>query len=292
MQNSTLYQSPTPKATLLIVHGMAEHQGRYREFAEFLAGNGIVVMTFDHLGHGKTALENHSLGYMGNPNPHELMLDNVMTYARQLTDSHSNLPHFILGHSMGSFITRCIIGRFGDEFDGAILMGTSSPNPLNKAFVALTRLMNNAYPHWPNRTFDKILNRINNAPFRKQPNLHGFNWLNSNPEQVKAYIADPLCGFPFTNNGFFSLMSLLDEGTSHNWWQNVPTNLPMLFVSGEDDPIGQMGKSIPRIVNDLQKHGFTDITATQYHKMRHEILLETDKQQVFNDTLYWLNIHS
>lgn len=288
MQNPTLYPTTDPKAMLLIVHGMAEHQGRYIKFAQFLAKNNIAVMTFDHLGHGETAKADNCLGYFGNPNPHELMIENVMGYARRLAKKYPNVPHFILGHSMGSFIVRCIIQRFGGEFDGAIIMGTSSPNPLANAFVPLTRIMNNANPTKPNILFDSILGKVNNTPFRHEPNLNGLNWLNSNVAEVQKFIADPLCGFPFTNNGYYGLMSLMAEGTHKNWWQNVPKTLPMLFVSGEDDPVGQMGKGIPKIVKDLQTHDFKDVIAIQYPKMRHEILLEKGKQQVFDDILNWI----
>lgn len=289
MQNPTTYPTKNaPKATLLIVPGMAEHQGRYAEFAEFLASHDIAVMTFDHLGHGEMAKVKNCLGYFGNPNPHEWVIDNVMTYAKQLATQFPDIPHFIMGHSMGSFVVRCILQRFGQEFDGAIIMGTSASNPLVSLFLPITAKMNQLSPKKTNRFFYNVLGKVNNLPFRHEPNLDGLNWLNSDKHEVKKFIADPLCGFMFTNNGYFGLLSLMAEGTHKHWWRNVPKDLPMLLVSGEDDPVGQMGKGVPKIVKDLEKNDFADVKMIQYPKMRHEILLEKGKQQVFDDILNWL----
>lgn len=281
----------TPIATLLIVHGMAEHQGRYSDFAQFLAEHQIAVLTFDHLGHGQQAYDNNCLGYLGNPNPAELMIDNVMDHANLLAQKFPSVPHFILGHSMGSFIVRCIIQRFGEQFDGAIIMGTSDFNPLASAFVPITKNLNRFTSKRTNAALDKALNTFNNLPFRKEPDLKGFNWLNSNPKQVQAYIDDKLCGFQFTNNGYFALMALMQEGTQKDWFKKVPKNLPLLFVSGKDDPIGQMGKGVPRIAKRLAKNQFKAVTVKQYPTMRHEILLEDNHQLVYEDILAWMQQH-
>lgn len=285
MQNPTIYPAKnTPKATFVIVHGMAEHQGRYAEFARFLAEHDIEVTTFDHLGHGETAKAKNCLGYFGEPNPANKVIYNVMSHI----DHRPDIPNFIMGHSMGSFVVRCILQRFSQEFDGAILMGTSAPNLLVSLFLPITAKMNQLSPKKTNRFFYHILGKVNNLPFRHEPNLDGLNWLNSDKNEVKKFITDPLCGFPFTNNGYFGLLSLMAEGTHKHWWQNVPKELPMLLVSGEDDPVGQMGKGVPKIVKDLQKHNFNKVKMIQYPTMRHEILLEKGKQQVFDDILNWL----
>lgn len=297
MKNPTIYPPNTlpsakPYATVLIVHGMAEHQGRYAEFAQFLANHHFVVMTFDHLGHGEHAAQTNSLGFMGNPHPADLMIDNVMMYAKQLADNYPNLPHFIVGHSMGSFITRCILQRFGNQFDGAIIVGTASPNPLAKKFLPITKTCNRIASKKTNVVFDKIFGKVNNLPFVFEKNMQDFNWLNSDKQAVQQFINDPLCGFAFTNNGYFALMTLMEQGTNKNWWQNVPTTLPLLFISGKKDPVGQMGKGVPIIVKDLKKHGFTHVEKVLYPNMRHEILLENGKAQVYVDVLNWLLKHS
>lgn len=293
MNNNYTFYLPkvTPVATLLIVHGMAEHQGRYQPFAQFLANHDIAVLTFDHLGHGQRAYDNGCLGYMGNPNPAELMIDNVMDHAQLIAEKYPDLPHFILGHSMGSFIVRCILQRYGERFDGAVIMGTSDFNPLANLFVPITKNLNHFTTRRTNPVLDKILNQFNNLPFRKEPDLQGFNWLNSDPKQVKAYLDDKLCGFQFTNNGYFALMSLMQAGTNKHWYQQVPRQLPLLFVSGKDDPVGQMGKGITRIVKRLQKNNFASVSMQQYEAMRHEILLEPNHQQVYDDILAWLTHH-
>lgn len=289
MKDYTYFQPKSiPIASLLVVHGMAEHQGRYAEFAQFLADHDIAVMTFDHLGHGQQAKDTDTLGFMGNPEPNENMLTHVMNHADRLASEYPDIPQFILGHSMGSFITRCLLGRYGKMFDGAIIMGTSATNPLNTLAVPLTQRLNSLASHRTNPVLDKLLNKLNNFPFRHEQDLQGFNWLNSDANAVKTYLADPLCGFPFTNNGYAALMTLMAEGTGKHWADDIPTTLPLLFVSGKDDPIGQMGKGIPTIVNDLKHRHFTHITVKQYPMMRHEILQELERQQVYDDILTWL----
>jgi alpha-beta hydrolase superfamily lysophospholipase len=192
---------------------------------------------------------------------------------------------------MGSFIVRCILQRYGERFAGAIIMGTSDFNPLVNLFVPVTKNLNHFATRRTNPVLDKILKQFNNLPFRKEPDLQGFNWLNSDPKQVKTYLDDKLCGFQFTNNGYFALMSLMQAGTNKHWYQQVPRQLPMLFVSGKDDPVGQMGKGIARIVKRLQQNNFTSVSMQQYEAMRHEILLEPNHQQVYDDILAWLTHH-
>ena len=294
--NSQLFKpAKSPIATLLIVHGMAEHQERYAQFAQFLADHAIAVMTFNHLGHGLEAQKNKQLGYMGNPNPAEKLKFNSMKYANELRAQYPDIPHFILGHSMGSFVVRSLLRNHSAEFDGAVLMGTSSPNPINIPLLKITQLLNSLSPKKINAVLDKVLNQVNNQPFAEEakntPELLRLNWLNSNPEHVKKYVEDPLCGFPFTNNGYFGLMRLMYEGTNKNWSQEITVDLPMLFISGEDDPIGQMGKGIPIIVSDLKERGFEDVSEKQYAGMRHEILQEDDHQKVYDDILQWLVKH-
>lgn len=280
-----------PIATLLIVHGMAEHQGRYQDFAQFLADHHIAVLTFDHLGHGKQAYNQGALGFMGNPNPAELMIDHVMNHAKLLTEQFPNIPHFILGHSMGSFIVRCILQRFGGQFAGAIVMGTADVNPLVNLLLPITKQLNQFAPKATFNALDRVIKTVTNAPFYKEQNQQGLNWLNSNPTHIQTYMNDKLCGFAFTNNGYFALMSLMQEGTNKTWFKKVPKDLPLLFVSGKDDSIGQMGKGVPRIAKRLAKQQFSAVTVKQYPTMRHEILLEDNHQQVYQDILAWLHQH-
>lgn len=296
MKHNTFYTIFTPKippkATLLIVHGMTEHQGRYYQFAQFLAENGIIAMTFDHLGHGERGKQTGKLGFMGNPHPAQLLIDDVMQHAEFLANHFPNLPRFILGHSMGSFITRCLLQQHHSDFSGAILMGTSDANPQILPFIPLTRLLNKTLSKQTNIPLALLLNKLINRPFAKDADLQNFNWLNQNPQHIYDYLKDPLCGFAFTNNGFYALLTLMYHGTRKNWALNISKTLPMLFISGEDDPVGQMGKGIPQIVQELHIQDFADIRFHQYPKMRHDILQEDNHLQVYQDILIWLNNHS
>lgn len=276
------------KATLLIVHGMAEHSGRYADFAQFLADNGIAVATYDHLGHGETAKNANELGYFEPNYPMQALLKDTVVMADTLKTRYPEAPHFIMGHSMGSFIVRNVLQHHASEFAGAILMGTSDFDPLIKVFLPLTKLLNKVAPKQHNSVFSSTMNHILNFKLGKDKVDSEFAWVCSNPERLHEYEADPLCGFDFTNNGFMALMQLMNRGLHKQWATTIDKDFAMLFVSGEDDPIGNMGEGIHQLVERLQQQGYTSVDYYLYANMRHEPLHEVEQQRVYEDILRWL----
>ncbi|MDQ8143186.1 alpha/beta fold hydrolase [Chryseobacterium sp. CFS15] len=115
------------KATLQIVHGMQEHSGRYSEIAEYFADRGFAVLTYDHLGHGKSVRERKDIGFFQRNNPDERLITDAEKMSKFLIEQYSNVSHFILGHSMGSFITRCLLQKTSNKFSGVIITGTGGP---------------------------------------------------------------------------------------------------------------------------------------------------------------------
>ncbi|MGO2124760.1 MULTISPECIES: alpha/beta fold hydrolase [unclassified Psychrobacter] len=276
------------KATLLIVHGMAEHSGRYAEFAQFLADNGVAVATYDHLGHGKTVKTADDFGFFADEHPVQLLLKDVIIMSDILKERHPDVPHFVMGHSMGSFIIRNVLKYHARAFAGAILMGTADANPLTKILLPVNRILAKVAPRKQNPMFANVMNKVLNSQLKNRVSSSEFAWLNQDPAAIEAYEADPLTGFDFTNNGFMTLFSLMETGLNKQWAMTISRDFPMLFVSGEDDPIGEMGKGIRKIVARLNKQKFNHIDTLLYPNMRHEPLHEKDHQIVYQDILEWI----
>lgn len=276
------------KATLLIVHGMSEHSGRYADFAQFLANQGIAVATYDQLGHGQTVKTADELGFFGGEHPAQSLLKDVIIMAGALKERHPEVPHFIMGHSMGSFIVRTVLKHHAQDFKGAILMGTAGTNPLVKILLPLNRFLAKTAPKKPNTVFANIMNKVLNAKLNHRISSSQFAWISEDTANIAAYEADPLTGFTFTNNGFMTLFSLMKTGLNKGWATTITKDFPMLFVSGENDPIGNMGRDVRNIVSDLQKHNFSHVSTRLYPNMRHEPLHEQHHSVVYSDISNWI----
>lgn len=276
------------KAALLIVHGMAEHSGRYEAFAQYLAGQGIAVLTYDQLGHGQTVNNTAEFGYVERDYPMQTLLKDVIIMADSLKAHYPNVPHFLMGHSMGSFIVRTVLQHHSSEFAGAVLMGTSDTDPLAKALLPVIRVLNKVKPKQTNTVFAKTTNAILNAKLKDKTAKSQFAWVSKNPKNIADFESDPLCGFDFTNNGFLALFSLMSQGLAKDWAQTINSDFPMLIVSGSDDPVGNMGKGISALVTRMQSQGFKHIDKRLYANMRHEPLHEVDREVVYKDIADWL----
>ena len=276
-------------ATLLIVHGMAEHSGRYAEFAQFLADHGVAVATYDQLGHGKTVKSTKDLGFFGHEHPVQSLLKDVIVMAESLKGHHPTVPHFVMGHSMGSFIVRNVLKHHARNFSGAILMGTADANPLTKVLLPVNKLLTKVAPKKPNTLIANTMNKALNSKLNNRISSSPFAWLSEDATAVEAYEADPLNGFAFTNNGFLTLFTLMEAGLKKDWAATIARDFPMLLVSGENDPIGDMGRGIRKIANRLDKQHFDHISVQLYPHMRHEPLHEQNKEQVYQDILDWIN---
>lgn len=280
------------KATLLIVHGMAEHSGRYADFAQFLADNGIAVATYDQLGHGQTIKAADELGFFGHEHPVQSLLKDVIIMANALSARHPKVPHFIMGHSMGSFIVRTVLKHHAQAFAGAILMGTSDANPLAKVVLPINKILAKAAPKKPNTLFADTMNKMLNSKLDNPISSSQFAWLSEDTANIEAYEADPLTGFAFTNSGFLALFTLMQAGLHKGWAKTIVKDFPMLFISGENDPIGNMGRGVRKLVKNLQKQGFNHVDARLYPNMRHEPLHEQNHSLVYRDILKWLQTSS
>lgn len=275
------------KATLQIVHGMQEHSGRYSEIAEYFANRGFAVLTYDHLGHGKSVKEKKDIGFFQHNNPDERLITDAEKMSKFLMEQYPDVPHFILGHSMGSFITRCLLQKIGNQFSGAIITGTGGPLTGINLVKTYFSLANKLAPQ--KRTFfNNIFNIANNKQFKKDKDFSDTSWLSLNPANRNAFSKDELCGIPFTNNAFYALFSIYKKATAINWAQTIPKSFPFLFVSGQNDPIGDFGKGVTKTVENLNLDVFKNVDMKIYHEMRHEILNEEIRENVLNDIHQWI----
>ena len=274
-----------PRAVLQMTHGMAEFIGRYEPLARWLAQQGIAAVGHDHLGHGGSAASPEDYGYFGLPDGNRLLLDDlygVTCWAKERPEL-AGLPWFLLGHSMGSFYARQYLCEHGDALAGAILMGTGwQPKAAVEAGRALCHLMA-VFKGWRYRSalVDSMAFGSYNRSF--EPGRTPMDWLNRDPAAVDRYQADPRCGFRFTLNGYDSMFHGLARLCDKQLLARVPQNLPVLFLSGGDDPVGDKGRGVCKAAQSLREAGVQQVRIKLYPGARHELLEELNHQEVFGD---------
>ncbi len=277
-----------PVAVVQIVHGMAEHMERYEEFARFLAERGIVVTGEDHLGHGKTIPEGGLPGYFCEQDPATVMVRDVHRLKKMTQMLYPGIPYIILGHSMGSFITRNYMCRYGSGISAAIIMGTGmQPRALVKFSQILAAVLKVL------RGSGHVSGFIHMCAFgsynkRIKPVRTVSDWLTRDEAKVDAFIADPLCGFTFTVNGFQTLFELIARLYKRENIEKVPKNLPIYMVSGAEDPVGDYGKGVQLAYDSLKNAGLENIQMKLYADDRHEPLNELDRAFVMQDIYQWI----
>jgi alpha-beta hydrolase superfamily lysophospholipase len=270
---------------LQIVHGMAEYMERYEETAQYFAQRNILVTGEDHLGHGKSVPENGTYGYFCKQDPATVVVRDVHRLKKITQEAYPGIPYILLGHSMGSFITRNYLFRYGSGIQGAILCGTGCQN---EAVLGFSRVLSGlAGLFCGQKHVAGLLDRLAFSSYNKRiakPETKN-DWLCSERQVVEAYEKDMLCGFTFTVNGFETLFTLLQRQNRMENLQNMPKDLPVLFVSGEEDPVGNYGKGVKKAYESFEKAGMKRISLKLYPGDRHELLNEKDREQVWEELL-------
>ena len=281
---SWVREEAPPKAVLVIAHGMAEHSARYDHFASFLAERGYAVYMNDHAGHGRSAQIN---GHFADRNGWENVVNDLNALMDEAQKEHPGLPLFLMGHSMGSFLSRSFLIRYGERLSGCILCGTMGQNPGVKPGKALAELQCKLRgPRSRGNFIDKLAFGAYNKRIKNPVNKCA--WLSTDEENCKAYAADKMCGFAFTAAGYRDLVPGLLEVSSPQWASAVPKELPIYLVAGTDDPVGNYGVGPRQVADALREAGVKNVELTLYLGMRHELLNETEKQKVYDDILHWL----
>ncbi len=277
-----------PKAILQITHGMVEFIERYDDFAQWLTQQGFLVTGHDHLGHGGSIRTKVDYGYFADQDANGTVLADVHRLTQITKESYPGLPYFLLGHSMGSFYARQYICQYGEELDGAIIMGTGcQPRMLVRAGKLLTTLVA-AVKGWHHRS--KLVTNVAFGGYNKrfEPVRTPKDWLTRDEAIVDAYIADERSSFIFTLNAYHAMFAGIDRLYDKNLLTRMPKDLPVFFVAGEEDPVGDFGKGVCRVAQMCRDAGVKKADLKLYPQDRHEILNELDRQAVYEDLLHWL----
>ena len=277
------------KGIVQISHGMAETALRYEKFADVLTDNGFIVYANDHRGHGKTVGEIEKLGDLGEDSFNS-MVDDMHELNKIIKTENVNLPIFLLGHSMGSFLTQKYISLYGNVLNGVMLTGTCG----NQGIVIDigTLIAKIEIKRMGRKSRSNLLNKLifggNNNSFN--PSRTVFDWLSRDNKEVDRYINDPLCGSNFTSEFFHDFLCGLKDIASKAEVKNIPKNLPIYIFAGDKDPVGKNGRGVLKLVKTYNKHGMKDIIYKLYKGGRHEMLHETNNEEVIVDVIKWLNM--
>ena len=279
-----------PKAVIQLIHGMCEYADRYADLARFLTENGVVFCGNDHLGHGRTAAGEENLGWFAESDGSGYLIEDVRSLYLLMRKKYRRLPYIMLGHSMGSFILRAYMTRYGDtedmlgtRLDGAILCGTSGGESVRLG-MNLAKLVAKLRG---GRYRSKRLRSLVNRNYCRHCSEKGDDsaWLSRDAEQRRIWAEDRWCNFLFTADGYRDMLGLLGEVSEEDWAQKVPKSLPILLISGTMDPVGNYGDGVQSVYAALEDAEVNDVEMKLFEGYRHELFFETGREQVYDEVL-------
>lgn len=274
------------RGVIQLVHGMEEHIGRYDEFANFLTKNGFIVVGHDHLGHGKTAKTDEELGFFTEKNGWFYLAEDIHILQNQIKKEYPNIPYIIMGHSMGSLLTRTYVTLYQDKLDGIIITGTSG----QKAGLFTGKLLARLIMLCKGKTYkSKLLASLVTGNFNRQfkPNKTSVDWTTSDEKIIEEHIKDSNPNCRFTVSAYYELFKGSMYLNKKKHIAKTP-NIPILIFSGEKDPVGENGKGVKRVYQMLKETGKEDVTLKLFPNGRHEMLNEVNREEVFAFVLDWI----
>lgn len=279
------------RGVIQIAHGMAEHAARYERFASVLVDAGFAVYADDHRGHGKTAGSLDNVGYFADGDGWQAVVDDLAMITDVMEKEYPGVPVFFFGHSMGSMLGRTYLMQHGKRLTGAILSGTAGdPGLLGKVGIFVAKRESRKKGR---RTPSELMAKLSFGKFNNafKPARTEFDWLSRDEAEVDKYVADPYCGFVFSAGGWHDMLAGLPPQFKPEGVARIPKNLPIYFFAGEKDPVGDNGKGVREVYNLYKKAGIEDVSIKLYKDGRHEMLNETNREEVFKDVIDWLNAH-
>ena len=276
------------RGVVQLSHGMLDYVGRYKALAEFLTANGYVFAGNDHLGHGGSAATDNDLGYFADKDGVSCLLRDLHAMNRLLRERYHGMKPIILGHSMGSFLSRLYVERYPNSVSGHIIHGTGGPMailPLGKALVNTIMLF--AGKHHRSKAVASMAFAGYNSKFDKSEGKHA--WLTRQTSLIAGRDEDRLQNFTFTVSAYRDLFRMLGASNSKKWFKEYPTAMRTLIMGGDADPVGAYGKAPRYVYKQLLVTGCEDVKLLTYDGARHELFNETCKDEVFADILTWLN---
>ncbi len=278
------------KGIVQISHGMTEHILRYDDFAKYLNSIGFIVVGHDHLGHGDSIQSKDEYGYFADKNPASVLIKDIHKLRLITQKKYSNLPYFMLGHSMGSYLLRRYLSSRGKGLKGALILGTGYVN-LQKCRAGLSLCKAFSDKNGPHHISNLCQFLVFSGSYLKYDmtgkNLEK-NFCTKDVELLKARQGDPKSGFTFTVNGFYGLVSAVYFSGLPKYIDMIPKDLPIIIASGDKDPVGGMGKGVKKVHRLYSKAGIKDLTFKLYEGDRHEILNELDRDEVYKDLGNWI----
>lgn len=278
----------TARGVVQLAHGMVDHPGRYGNLIEFLTGRGYIFAGHHHLGHGRSVLSAEELGYFADEGAIDLLIADMHSMNKHLRATYPALPLVLLGHSMGSFITRLYAQKHPHSMQGVIIHGTGGPNklaPLGKLVARAVALISGK------RSRSKLIFSLAFGSYNKRCEAsEGENaWLSRDGEAIADKVNDPLASFRFTTKGYMDLFDMVTRCNSREWFREYPKDMRTLVMSGDGDPVGDYGRGVRYVYKQLMMSGCTDLELRTYEGARHELFNETNRDEVFSDLGAWLD---
>ncbi len=271
-----------------VLHGMAEHSARYERTARALTASGWTVWAHDHRGHGPSAERSGTLGHFGDDDGWAAVLGDVSRVIREARERHVGLPLCLLGHSMGSYMVQYHLVTRGEPVDAVVLSGTSAGGgPLVQAGLVLAKAER---LRQGKRGKSRLVAYASFGAFNKafEPARTEYDWLSRDEDEVARYVADPLCGFSCTNQLWIDLLGALAELGATPPLFRIPKELPVYVFAGARDPVGQNGAGPQKVVSRYRVAGMRRVELELYAEGRHEMLNETNRDEVVSNLVAWL----
>ena len=275
------------RAVVIIHHGMAEHINRYADYAKHLTDMGYAVFMHDMANHGKSNQKTELLGYFGENDGYKNLVKDLKTVYDLAKKEFPDKKIIMFGHSMGSFIVRCFDCAYPGASDASVYMGTGGSNPA----AGMGKAISNLIASIKGSTYkSKMLDKMTFGSFNKKTDKKtSFDWLTRDSAIVQKYIDDDYCGFLFTVKGMNDLVNLNVWANSAECYNTVKKDLPILLVAGADDPVGAYSKGVNEVADKMKASGHTNVTVKLFPGCRHEVLNETNRQEVYEGIDAFLN---
>ncbi len=281
------------RAVIQLNHGMIEYIERYDEFANFLCNHGFAVYGHDHIGHGESVSSPADWGIMHTDTPSDTMVEDMFSNYKIAKAAHPDLPYFILGHSMGSYLLRKFLSVKAKDLqgvNGAIIMGTGTvaDGAINAGMFVVNMISKIKGRDHKSKMVEGLMFDSNYKKYDVTGKDPENSWLSKNVENVKKYYSDPKDTFAFSVNGYKVLLECTGYDNKPANIEKMNKDMPILFVSGTDDPVGAMGKGVEAAYRKFKDAGIKDVTIRLFENDRHEILNETDRDKVYEEILSWM----
>ena len=275
---------------LQIIHGMTEYIEKYIPFMEYLTSFGFLVVGHDQLGHGSSYTNSEDQGYFGEPDPNLNLIEDIHKLKKITQENYQNLPYFMLGHSMGSYLLRQYITIYTDNLAGVLLLGTGFVSPCATSLGLRLISIWACFKGWKHKS--NFIKGIISGPEIKKWDTTGKDltrsWLTRDPEMAKKLIFDKKSHFVFTLNGYYALLQCINYVCNNSNIVKVKSSLPILFLSGKCDLVGNYGKGVIKSAEIMRNIGSIDVTLKLIENDRHELLNEIDRKEIYDYILKWL----